>query len=62
MREQHYKKYSYRLNDETAELFKSISRESGKSYNLILFQLLKQYEEFTKQPEGDSGDLDGRSD
>ncbi len=59
MREQHYKKYSYRLNDETAELFKSISRESGKSYNLILFQLLKQYEQLNteqREEESESGD------
>lgn len=40
-----YKVYSYRLNDGTAELFKKICKDSGMSYNRVLYKLLKELDE-----------------
>jgi len=41
---QKYKAYSYTLNDQTATLLKKKKEASGKSWNLFIYDLIKDTE------------------
>ena len=43
MKDKEYKVYSFRLNDETVELFRIAKDKIGKSWNLTLYEILKNY-------------------
>ena len=48
MKDKEYKVYSFRLNDETVELFRIAKDKIGKSWNLTLYEVLKDYKNKTK--------------
>lgn len=42
MKDKEYKVYSFRLNEETYKILKAKQRESGKSWNLFIYELIKK--------------------
>lgn len=59
MEKERYKAFSYRLHQGTADLFKKVCGESGVSYNRLLFQLLKEYDEKKVMEEKETGVFEG---
>jgi len=44
MRDQHYKSYSFRLNEKTINKLKQFKKQHAKSWNLLFVELIKIYE------------------
>jgi len=44
MRNQHYKSYSFRLNEKTINKLKQFKKQHTKSWNLLFVELIKNYE------------------